>query len=1559
MYIIGRDVDEKYKLEITPPTRVSNTSEFCVDGDLFNIKLTVPSDDDKPKTFTIHLYSSNSASNPYISQVNNYWSNLVPTWRFYNEDKKIIFDLEITVDKYNQMTGTMSGSANFHYVDDMPSSIDAPIYIWATLNLDEFTKKSEIVKVKSEKYEPPVYANSVVIAVTTMTVNPVKPTKISITRNSKDLLSTGIYWSNQLIPFIATINSDHYADFREDSDVRCDLVDLASDIVYNYPNVSVTSAGEEIVEHISGNLGIQYTIPPATGIDGAIEKYLWYTRNRWDFFKDYLPPDNVMEASSTILDIAKTTSAYELSSMSGDKMQYIPKLDVLEVMDYPTYDDLVHEYSYVTAFFKSHCNKCSEPDYPYEGPDINYITLYDYQRLLKQHDDFNYMPYALRLADTLTVTGDAATGETWCNFSGYYTDEEVLDFRLLDLTSGYNYKIGGYSFGKTYCPDLSGENRTGKLKAVGKVNGSKVKKDCQYHLLKYAVIQDGRKLYLADERNAQTDEIRKQIINYLSENNLSTQAVPDQDLASGSDYVKLDPVEDPWLTQYGSTIGAACVAIDPLYNTWVADADTGYLYKFDITGKKTHSVNLVDALDEYVRLSTDMQLKKDWQDAKNATTSGEHDGMVCISPTHIVLDGKNNLYVTSFDQMMLLKLDGINGDIKNVWLYPDCIVRDEVGFEKNAGWKVVGVDTNEINEYAVLYQTRDSDNDEETHYQPITNKIKIAVFNEDDTENTIINLKELVPSFSSTGIRNTFLDHMEPYIDTSKILFRYEADPEDDKNTKKGKDHIYIAGVIQPTDETAPFAETFDETKTYRVGDVVTKDKNAYKCIVLHEQGECDDEHFSVIEHFSPHETYALNDYCIKDNKIYYCKQSNGHKGKWNAQHFSIKFQFMYSYYEFIWRYTIDKKDNSVSVTSIYGILSTTSTYPNGQPGFIPSIDSMFIDVDNRLWFIESRLNPMLWTTPMREFQYQNTPYITNIRMITNPNKYPQKHDVSVGNLSGTELYKNLMVMFTGISQASNQDIILLKTKIRPSDVSSPDRFEASICRYKVIDWSNNVQLQEVPNQVIDIPLYWKSTQPRPNDLATPFANGDWTGAEFLNKYTRSGDDIIETDDDESYVKLYAYERYYIRKHNEEWDVAEHAKIPVAHTSFPEDNPELFKTIGTTLGIDEHKHYSIGKKLFEGIANQVANIHDIDECHIDSIYDIANKEDVNIDKFILSYPEELRRIADIMSITRKKLWGDRCHCTQNYFKTKHPDDPRYCPKCRHSHKSNLGSAINPYDPFLWNLTKYRIKYGYAIIANKWNELKLIIPEMCGLFNSLFDMGYECPVLKRAKDSIEPVNKMLRVIQDELYLTIDFLDIHSTSYDVLRSLNVIHTVLMSIPNGYIIEDKFNRDQNYTRISISIPSYNEALEILDKINADEYLTDEEKEMMANGQTNDHIILQASVQNIIEEAINAEKTVDEMKNAQLLAIHTSFFTPDQWFNYCYWYLVPKPCHNLNTSVINWDSKYTTLPETDDETKKTWYFDPEDENSMGETGTMEKILNYILHNGTLFHRNNEYIDD
>lgn len=1345
MYIIGTDVDKNFSLEITPPNDIAGTSEY---GEKYKITLTAPKKTETETVFSVHLYASNSQSIPHSFHKDNYWEGLIPTWKFYDETKKLIEDVKIPIAFTSAVTA--SGSAEFYFVDDMPSKTDAPIYIWATLNLDETTYVNERIGDEDDpkKYEPPSYANSRLISVCTTEVNPLRPTRMSFKKNAYDSITTGTYWSNQVVPLIATINSDHYNEFRPASGqinpyyIGPSTGDVTSEILYNFPN------SETAVYTLSGNFGLPYeeTIDWPINND-LIARYEYLTKNHWSEISGYVPEETVMSAS-------------------GDPQMPnapIPPPPIIEKLDWPGFNDLQNQYPDIQLldYYVKDCNgDCEES----QEPTWYLLYLNDYVALKSQHPDFTYIPYALRVISTVPVGKDGELLYTSAPITAPDGTSNPI-FRLIDPTDGLNYMTGGYAVGQFIAPETFGMDATGTLAASARIDHTEGY-ESQFHLTKYWVVEDGKTARCIDDRSRIADD-DKEIEEFIRKN-IVRPANANVDITKDAEIVKTR--EDRRYTVIGGGVGISCSVQDPLYNSWICDADTGFLYKVDSSGEIKIKINLYDAIgsdDQYDSYKNSLPTPFSDASATSANNAG-------ISPTDMVLTSDNKLFVAAFDSMFVMKFDGLDGTFEGAFGFPNY---ENPSGGPDGSWRPVNIDANEYDELAVLFNTS-YNSASAFEYPPASatismpNTTKIVFFDKDDlgigslsvSEDDMIDFSTIDEEYLPSGT--------DRHVDTTQMIFR----------STESTDYVFVAGTIVVYDS-----------------DHANPDPIYERVFVVRYERPRDDEH----------------------------------KWKTATRKLLYTYQRKYDYYE-----------------DLFTIIESEPEEEHSPSNFHLDVDNLFIDSSGNLWF---SLN--------RDYTQYNGKVKSDLIVVRNA-MTDDPSDGAYIPIHGTD-------WITGISEASNGDLLLV------------DNENKRISRYEIKTVDTD-PVETIPNlaKTATILVHSKSYIPlSPNEseietMGDVFAKGDWTGADWKNKYNGTSPVDIVTLDTENQIKINAYERLYLRKRNEHYDVAEHAKIPVLNTPFVEENPVFFKAVGATLGTDEHKVYSVGKKLFEGLANQVQNIHDIDECHIDSIYDISAKEDMPMDKFILSYPEELRRMADLLSIQRKKLWGDRCHCNQNYFKTKSKDSKKYCPFCKHTHTSNLGDPIQP----------------------------------------------------------------LEVSFDDL-------------------------MLPENGSAYLVESKFNRG-TYTRITISNSSKTDAENVLDKIYNDEFLTEEEKEMMQNGKTDENIILYTSVLNIAEEILaihhisSDQETIpgavsDQMRNAQLLAIHTWFFVPDHWFNYCFWKFVPTECDNSNVSVIDWDTEYTTMEEDGEdheELVKNWSKDD---------GMMVKLINYILHNGTLFHKNQEYVYD
>lgn len=203
---------------IPPPSLIGNKNQYP-----FSISLSAV---DAGEHY-IDLYSFNSRSSPYQTPQNK-WSHLVPQWRFTDLDGNVINNIKTTdtlLSSGNTFIG-VSGYAEFYYIDDLSTVDDTPVLIWATMqvsgvpNIDDTT---------IGKHTFPSFVNSKVATVCPYFVNPLTPSKLSITRNGIDEMSTSSYWVSTNIGNVITIEGEY-------SGGDCGGNSVSSTIMYDYPS---------------------------------------------------------------------------------------------------------------------------------------------------------------------------------------------------------------------------------------------------------------------------------------------------------------------------------------------------------------------------------------------------------------------------------------------------------------------------------------------------------------------------------------------------------------------------------------------------------------------------------------------------------------------------------------------------------------------------------------------------------------------------------------------------------------------------------------------------------------------------------------------------------------------------------------------------------------------------------------------------------------------------------------------------------------------------------------------------------------------------------------------------------------------------------------------------------------------------------------------------------------------------------------------------------------------------------------------------------------------------
>jgi hypothetical protein len=202
------------------------------------------------------------------------------------------------------------------------------------------------------------------------------------------------------------------------------------------------------------------------------------------------------------------------------------------------------------------------------------------------------------------------------------------------------------------------------------------------------------------------------------------------------------------------------------------------------------------------------------------------------------------------------------------------------------------------------------------------------------------------------------------------------------------------------------------------------------------------------------------------------------------------------------------------------------------------------------------------------------------------------------------------------------------------------------------------------------------STQTFKIEDVTLSASGSFTN-DALSSFSLSGKS--------SKFSIYPKKYYDIYKINENFNASE-LMNDLAFQEKIKNNSILFDDfLGSIFGDSTYDYNSIGVKTYEKIANFIINNTDVNSKSIAALTsDLLQLgvEDVDFNYSILNSPDELKRLADIASLSLNVLNGERNKFSQN-FNTK-----GYVQKDKFG--INLGEEINT--------TTYQITAGNNIVA---------------------------------------------------------------------------------------------------------------------------------------------------------------------------------------------------------------------------------------------------------------------
>ncbi len=150
----------------------------------------------------IDLYSQGSNSIPWQDPQNK-WSHLNPQWRFTDLSGNIINYITLkngVITVFDSTTGYLA-SAEFYYIDDMPTTIGQDVSVWAVADFSEYPVYIDIL---TNSQGVSGFSNSLVQSIAPYSVFSLSPSYLEITRDGINPMFD-FYWSNTTIPYIVSV----------------------------------------------------------------------------------------------------------------------------------------------------------------------------------------------------------------------------------------------------------------------------------------------------------------------------------------------------------------------------------------------------------------------------------------------------------------------------------------------------------------------------------------------------------------------------------------------------------------------------------------------------------------------------------------------------------------------------------------------------------------------------------------------------------------------------------------------------------------------------------------------------------------------------------------------------------------------------------------------------------------------------------------------------------------------------------------------------------------------------------------------------------------------------------------------------------------------------------------------------------------------------------------------------------------------------------------------------------------------------------------------------------
>lgn len=314
----------------------------------------------------------------------------------------------------------------------------------------------------------------------------------------------------------------------------------------------------------------------------------------------------------------------------------------------------------------------------------------------------------------------------------------------------------------------------------------------------------------------------------------------------------------------------------------------------------------------------------------------------------------------------------------------------------------------------------------------------------------------------------------------------------------------------------------------------------------------------------------------------------------------------------------------------------------------LESVQEIIVDRDNNIWAAVKNLSPSRTANPFltddKIYKWDSSFNLIPGFPITLKN---------IGNIT-IDLNQNLWANhgFSRIARINPQGVITditVGSQVNDSRYFQPiggvacdnegyiwilHNYNARIYFYPIVD------LQQLPLSGVYSGLL-PDTQYTVSDGSRAFYSvfGDWTGIRWINKYVTPISPAPRIIRGQSNLFNILEKSPIVNKINENFDQAETYKSYILQEALF-DKPKLLNDfIGQIVGNASSDPETLGKRVYEKIANFTSNIADPDTCNVTTLRSLFEQYGLDFYEFTSQYPPKLQRAVDILSINQRKLFG--------------------------------------------------------------------------------------------------------------------------------------------------------------------------------------------------------------------------------------------------------------------------------------------------------------------------------